>query len=242
MISGRKAMFRVLRSPHGSLASFSRPFHSADSPKDIAADPILDAALKHVSEHGFTLESIKRGAQDAGYLDASHALYPDGAFALVTRHLDLARQSLHHHAEAAFADEKSIGKRIRMLCELRLRANEPYIDRLQDAFAVMALPSNVRASMHALHELSDTMWHLAGDDAADMNWYSKRLSLSGVYAASELFMTQDRSQDFNETMAFLDRRLRDVSTLGRSWTEISTFVGFQLWQARNIAASKGLKF
>lgn len=219
----------------------ARLFHSADFEARPGSDPILDAALLHVREHGWTVESIKRGAADAGYIEATHSMYPRGAFALLQHHFDTARLALVD-GEAAFKAEQGTGRRIRALCQARLRRNESYVDRLQDAFALMALPSNTAASLQALHDLSDSMWHIAGDESADMNWYTKRLSLSTVYATTELFMSQDTSPDFADTWAFLDRRLADVHKSGSAVGEIGTFVGFQLWQARNILASKGLRF
>lgn len=54
-----------------------------------------------------------------------------------------------------------------------------------------------------------------------MNWYSKRTLLAGVYTSTELYMTQDKSQDFQETWKFLDRRLQDVAFVGRTVSEVS---------------------
>ena len=54
----------------------------------------------------------------------------------------------------------------------------------------------------------DDMWLYAGDttDTTDLNYYSKRAILTGVYGATEIFMLQDQSQDYQSTLAFLDRR------------------------------------
>ena len=42
-----------------------------------------------------------------------------------------------------------------------------------------------------------------------MNWYSKRLILAAIYKSTELFMIQDKSENFEETWKFLDRRFED---------------------------------
>jgi ubiquinone biosynthesis protein COQ9 len=48
----------------------------------------------------------------------------------------------------------------------------------------MSLAGNIPASVSELAKLSDEMWFLAGDDSHDMNWYTKRATLSGVYAST----------------------------------------------------------
>ena len=53
-----------------------------------------------------------------------------------------------------------------------------------------------------------------------MNWYSKRLTLGAVYKSTELSMLQDRSVDYDDSWAFLDRRLRDMGTIGKGIKEV----------------------
>jgi hypothetical protein len=74
----------------------------------------------------------------------------------------------------------------------------------------MSLPQNVGDSMAELARLSDEMWFLAGDKSVDFSWYTKRATLSAVYASSgfpsscqcwlvEVFMTTDNSENFQDT-------------------------------------------
>ncbi|CCG81831.1 Putative uncharacterized protein [Taphrina deformans PYCC 5710] len=196
--------------------------------------------MHHVPEQGFTIAAIERGATDSGHLEITRNLFTRGSFDLIRFHLYRERMNLHNYKSELEA-EKGVGKKIRHLCYQRLRANQPYIDHWQDALAVMSMPANVPASLQELHDLSDEMWHLVDDQSADMAWYTKRMSLSTVYASTDMFMTQDKSENFQNTWEFLDRRLNEVHTIGSSIGEITQFVGFQLWQAGNILASKGIK-
>ncbi|XP_035497188.1 ubiquinone biosynthesis protein COQ9, mitochondrial isoform X2 [Scophthalmus maximus] len=43
-----------------------------------------------------------------------------------------------------------------------------------------------------------------------MNWYTKRAALTGIYNTTELVMVQDSSPDFQDTWNFLDNRIQDV--------------------------------
>ena len=47
-----------------------------------------------------------------------------------------------------------------------------------------------------------------------LNWYTKRVSVAGVYKSSELFMLQDTSDDFRDTWSFMQRRVNNVMKLG----------------------------
>lgn len=201
---------------------------------------ILSAAMEHVPELGFTEAAIHKGALDTGHLEITRNLFPSGAFDLVRFHLYRERYKLQDLAPR-LTEAQGTGRKIRLLCYERLLANRPYIRHWQDALSLMALPSNVPASLKELHNLSDEMWHLVDDQSSDMAWYTKRMSLSTVYASTDMFMTQDRSDNHKDTWEFLDRRLKEVHTVGSSVSEISQFVGFQLWQAGNILASKGIK-
>lgn len=42
--------------------------------------------------------------------------------------------------------------------------------------------------------LVDEIWHAAGDDASNIDWYVKRTVLGGIYSTTELFMLTDHSQ------------------------------------------------
>jgi len=48
---------------------------------------------------------------------------------------------------------------------------------------------------------------------ADFSYYTKRMLLAGVYAATLLYWLEDRSQDAAATWAFLDRRIADIARI-----------------------------
>ena len=97
-------------------------------------------------------------------------------------------------------------------------------------------PSRAQESLGYLAQFCHQLWILAGDQSIDMQWYTKRGLLAGVLASTELFMTQDRSPNYTETAAFLDRRLEQALSLGytgaQTWQAIERWGG--LWLARCI--------
>jgi ubiquinone biosynthesis protein COQ9 len=104
----------------------------------------------------------------------------------------------------------------------------------------MAHPTYVPASLKELAQLADEIWYLAGDVSVDPTWYTKRASLSAIFAASELFMTNDRSPDFSETRYFLRRRLAEAGEIGDATRSVLEWLSFTASAGVNVLRSKGV--
>lgn len=52
---------------------------------------------------------------------------------------------------------------------------------------------NVPTSFKLRAMLVDEIWHAAGDEASDIDWYVKRTVLGGIYSTTEIYMLTDRS-------------------------------------------------
>ncbi|KUJ10626.1 ubiquinone biosynthesis protein COQ9 [Mollisia scopiformis] len=230
-------------SARGNL--LARTYHSYDHPPppgpfSTTESTILSASLPHIPSHGFTLTSLSLGAKDAGYIDASTNLFPQGPFALVHYHLLTQRLGLAQKKEVLEADE-GIGAKVKKLTWERLMGNKEIVHRWQEALALMAQPSNVPTSLKELAAQSDEIWFLSGDISVDTSWYTKRASLSTIYAATELFMTTDKSPDYIDTREFLDRRFKDVQFVGGVVGSVSQWVGFTASAGLNVLRSKGVR-
>ncbi len=105
----------------------------------------------------------------------------------------------------------------------------------------MGQPTNVPAAISELFSLSDEIWFLAGDTSVDSSWYTKRASLSAIYAATDLFMTTDKSPEYAETEEFLERRFQDSQTLGSALGSVGEWVGFTASAGLNVLRSKGVR-
>lgn len=240
---------RPLLLQHSLVATSSRALyhsneHTPPPPYRDAEARILLNALAHVPVHGFTQESLTLGAKEAGYLDISTNLFPRGAFELVLYHLVTQRLALKDRVQ--FPQDQSplgAGRKVRSLILSRLHANAEnnIISRWQDALGLMSLAENIPSSLRELARLSDEIWYLAGDGSVDASWYSKRASLSGVYAATEIFQTTDQSTEFKDTAEFLDRRLQEVKTVGGAVGGTIEWLGFQGGAVVNLLRSKGVR-
>jgi ubiquinone biosynthesis protein COQ9 len=116
--------------------------------------------------------------------------------------------------EAHFTPEKiaamKIRERIRGLVWQRLEIMAPAREAVRTGLSILARPQNVPLALSIGWRTADHMWRIAGDTATDYNHYTKRLTLSGVYASTLLAWLDDQSEDWAETSAFLDRRIDDV--------------------------------
>jgi ubiquinone biosynthesis protein COQ9 len=76
--------------------------------------------------------------------------------------------------------------------------------------ALFALPHMAGDGTKLIWGTADAVWMALGDTSRDVNWYTKRITLSGVYASVVLFWLGDDSLDGQATDAFIDRRIEDV--------------------------------
>lgn len=175
------------------------------------ADRILDAALMHVPFDGWSELTFRSAAADAGVpLQEARALFPRGA-------VDLAL-AFHHRGDRQLAltlEAEDLGAlrfrdRVAQAVRFRLELVEPHKEAVRRGATLFALPVYAADGARALWETADTIWTALGDRSDDLNWYTKRATLSGVYSATLLYWLGDQSPDHAATWAFLDRRIEDV--------------------------------
>ncbi|OJJ02539.1 hypothetical protein ASPVEDRAFT_42033 [Aspergillus versicolor CBS 583.65] len=206
---------------------------------------ILTAALKHVPSLGFTRDALTLGARDTGFLDVSIQLLPRGEFDLILFWLasrrGLLRAAVEQKGLLAGSQSLSVEDKTKALIMERLRMNSDIRHKWQDALALMSMPSNIPLSLSELHALSSDILHLAGDTSVDASWYTKRLSVSAIYASAEVVMTQDSSPDLSATEAFVTRRVEDSKAIGDKLSGAKQCLGFMGTTAVGLGRSWGLK-
>jgi ubiquinone biosynthesis protein COQ9 len=128
--------------------------------------------------------------------------------------IDLYIQEVDRAVEAYFTPERLAGmkirERIRSIIWRRLEIMGPAREAVRRALAILAMPQNVPHALRMSWRTADRMWRIAGDNSTDFNHYTKRLSLSAVYGSTLLVWLDDQSDGWQETAAFLDRRIEDV--------------------------------
>ena len=179
-----------------------------------ALAPILP---RHAAFDGWRREAVTMAAEQCG-IDAGIAAlaFPGGAMEMI----DAWFESIDSRMREALPQEKlatlSIRMRITALVETRLTLLARDREALRRAQAVMAMPRNAAAAARLGWRAADVMWRAAGDETTDLNHYTKRLTLAGVYAATLLVFVDDESEDWAETRAFLARRIEGVMRFERA--------------------------
>ncbi|XP_077371643.1 ubiquinone biosynthesis protein COQ9, mitochondrial isoform X2 [Festucalex cinctus] len=189
---------------------------------------ILNAALEFVPQHGWTMEAIAAGAETLDLSSASTGMFDNGAGDLVLHFIAQCNSQLketlaeqHKQVQLGQAEPKTADF-LRDAVETRLRMHIPYIETWPQAMSILLLPHNIPNSLTHLATLVDDIWYYAGDRSTDMNWYSKRAALTGIYNTTELVMLQDSSPDFQDTWNFLDNRIQDVVNMASSAKQVQS--------------------
>jgi ubiquinone biosynthesis protein COQ9 len=187
---------------------------SPSTSREEQRDRLLEAVLVHVPFDGWSRRSLHAGAADLG-LEPSLArrLFPRAGDDLLV-HLErwADRQML---ARVGPLEGLRVRDRIAKLVRARLEVLGPHREAMRRATAARVLPSNGFAACGSLWRTVDLMWSAAGDDARDASYYTKRSLLAAVWTSTFLFWLDDRSPDFQDTWAFLDRRIDNVMQIGR---------------------------
>lgn len=181
---------------------------------------MLRASLFHVLKLGWSEAALIAGARDAGVSPAIVGSFPRKEATLVEFFMDECLQRLIDRIDSG-EDLKSLitSERISKLVRIRLEMQAPYIPTWPQALSIQALPANVPTSFKQRAMLVDEIWHAAGDEGSDIDWYVKRSVLGGIYSTTEIYMLTDRSPDFRDTWAFLDARVKDAFDLKKTIQE-----------------------
>jgi ubiquinone biosynthesis protein COQ9 len=173
-------------------------------------DKLIDAILMHVAFDGWSDAAFDAAVADTGVDPVvARGLYPRGA-------RDLAR-AWHDRGDdrmvAAFAQadltDMRYSEKVAHAVRLRIEAIDDK-EALRRAMVQNALPLNAPDGARMLWQTADRIWTALGDTSKDYNWYTKRMTLSGVIGSTLLFWLGDDSYDGQATWDFLDRRIENV--------------------------------
>ena len=185
----------------------------------LPADPTLDevrAALapmiaRNAGFDGWSDAAVHAAADEAGVdRDVAKLAFKDNAIDMIDAWVDSIDMELAHRLPAEKLAAMKIRDRITALLATRLEIMAPDRESLRRAMAIMAMPQNLVRSAKIGWRSADRMWRLAGDTASDFNHYTKRMTLSAVYASTLSVFVNDDSDNFADARAFLDRRIDNV--------------------------------
>jgi ubiquinone biosynthesis protein COQ9 len=182
---------------------------SQENSTERAKDRVLDAAILHAPFDGWSEASLKAAIADSGVAEAlARALYPRGG-------VDLAA-SYHRRGDRAMTealaatDLAALRMRDRIALAVKLRLQVADKELVRRGSALFGLPQHAIEGAGLIWATADAIWTALGDSSRDLNWFTKRTSLSAVYAATVLYWLGDHSEGCADSWAFLDRRIENI--------------------------------
>lgn len=194
-------------------------------PLTLDSDPTLDEVrlalapliATEAAFDGWTVTARDRAADAAGVDRGIAALaFPGGAVDMIDGWFAAVDAAMVGAVGPVPLNTMKIRDRITALIRARLSLVARDREALRRAHGVLALPQNIPAGAKLGWRAADTMWRAAGDTSADIAHYTKRMSLSAVYATTLAVFVNDDSVGWTETVAFLDRRIDNVMAFERA--------------------------
>lgn len=203
-------------------------------------DVILEKALPHVAFDGWTVTALAAGARDAG-LDAARAelAFPGGPIEAIRVFSATMDDAMLRALEAKDLKAMKIRQRIATAVMTRLDLAWPHREAVRRSLATLALPHNAPVAAQLLYRTVDAMWHAAGDNATDFNFYTKRGLLAGVVSATTLYWLNDASEGQADTRQFLGRRIDEVMQIPKVLGRVGKLVESLPWPWKVLRRSSG---
>lgn len=175
---------------------------------------VLGAALPHVSFDGWSKACLLAAIKDAGVdRDLAHLVFPRGALDLAIAYHRDVDESFLAAFEARDFEGLRISERVSEAIWIRLELSQK--EAVRAGMVRFSQPKYADEGAALLWETSDKIWRALSDRSDDINYYTKRMSLSAVYLASVLYWLGDTSFEDRETRSFIARRIADVMRIER---------------------------
>lgn len=176
---------------------------------------LIEAALPHVAFDGWGPEAFAAAVADTGMeMETARALCPRGAVDLAVGYHKLGDEQMIAAMAAADLSDMRYSEKVAHAIRMRLAAVDDK-EAVRRGSTLFALPHMVPEGAKLIWGTADAIWTALGDTSDDVNWYTKRATLSAVYSSVVLFWLGDDSVDGQATDAFIDRRIADVMQVER---------------------------
>jgi ubiquinone biosynthesis protein COQ9 len=172
-------------------------------------DLVLEAALQHVPFDGWSDRTLRSALAEAGLAEGlGRSLFPRGGIDLALAYH--ARGDARMASQLAAEDLTSLRYRDRIARAVRVRLELSDQELVRRGTTLFSLPQHAPDGARAIWATADRIWSALGDTSQDVNWYTKRATLSAVYGTTVLYWLGDSSSDHHATWEFLDRRIDGV--------------------------------
>lgn len=171
---------------------------------------LLDGALAYVPFDGWTKASFDAAVYDTGTEPAlARAICPRGAVDLALAFHARGDAAMQERIAAAGLGDMRFRDRIAAAVRFRLEAVGDK-ELVRRGVTLFTLPQYAGDGTRAIWNTCGQIWEALGDTSDDVNWYTKRATLSAVYSSTVLYWLGDDSPGYQATWDFMDRRIENV--------------------------------
>lgn len=172
----------------------------------------LEHLLSLVPSLGWSNQALSATTKHLGYAPFTEKLvFPGGVSDAISCFHERINQEMHTRLSSHSLPLLRIRERISRILIERLQCMSPYKEAVRALVAHGILHPIESSKM--LWKTVDMIWYLAGDQATDINHYTKRLLLSSVYSSSLIYWLRDESDNYSDTESFIQRRIEEVMQL-----------------------------
>ena len=175
---------------------------------------LLLAILPHISQDGWSESAIKKACTDLNVPKAqADLLFPSGPIEMILWFNDYADQNMQKALALENGQLNGLKSKIFRAIQIRLQQNIVYRDAIKKAVGYLLLPWNQKFLFTGLYKTVDSIWLGVNHFPTDFSFYTKRLTLAGIYSSTLLYWLRDTSENYQETWNFLTRRLEDLGKI-----------------------------
>ncbi|MEM9351007.1 MAG: COQ9 family protein [Pseudomonadota bacterium] len=179
-------------------------------------EALVNAALGHVVFEGWSEVTFKAAIADSGVDPAlARALCPRGSVDLAVAFHKQGDAEMLARITAEDMSAMRYSEKVARCVQLRFEVI-PDKEAVRRGATLFALPQYAAEGSQLIWGTADAIWNALGDSSDDVNWYTKRLTLSGVYSSTLLYWLGDDSLDGQATWAFLERRIDGVMRIEKA--------------------------
>jgi ubiquinone biosynthesis protein COQ9 len=181
---------------------------------------LLDAALMHVAFDGWSEATFQAAIIDSG-IDkiVARAVCPRGGLDLAVAYHKRGDMQMVEALKAETLTDMRYRDRVMRAVQLRLEFVGDK-EAVRRGTTLFALPQYAPDGAKLIWGTCDQIWNALGDSSDDINWYTKRATLSGVYSSTVLYWLGDTSEGDAATWAFLDRRIDNIMQIEKLKTQV----------------------
>lgn len=175
---------------------------------------IIDELIKAIPFEGISDATLLKVCTDLN-LANSFCKFQNGIYSALEYIAEDLNDSMENELKNCNLEDMKIRERVKLAIRIRLAnyAKLPnYRELLRDILLFSVLPKNTYFSSKILYKTVSAIWYGIHDQSTDFNYYTKRAILAGVYLSTMLFFINDYSENFVNTLSFLDRRIDNVMT------------------------------